>query len=513
MVECYLDKVKVTGSSPVVSTTNYTSQTPKNRTFPELCETFGKLKQIGKLLKQYNLLNNKYLYLRSNTYYFVLKVKNRVFKKSLKTDNYIYANILKYKILRYLSMSDFDDMFKVRDLFILASSKNGLFLSAENEDEEKFLKNIEKTITTQIARESKNNKKIIKVGDEKRDTIKLGSTLKEFLDFKEKTQNEKLLIKYKQVAEYLLIYFGEKQLLQNITRKEANDFRSFLLEVPKFWKNKPELKDKNIKLLVDKKSKLLDKFEKQAPRTVDEIIKRATTIFEDFKDNLYINNNPFHNLKKIDGNKAHAISWREFKEKELLAIFKYLESNKLKEEHNYLKFLLMTGTRRGESLNILKEDINLGEGYINVRGTKTENALRIVPIHYDLVEVIKEQIDGKNEDAYLFFNDKKVTPKYREEKIGTYINSLISMNVKDEIKKELNIHSLRKNFTQELFLSGLFQEIDLKTIVGHSTRGNITDRHYLMGKRDYKKYIQNINEVDFSKYFQEKKEPEIQLSF
>jgi hypothetical protein len=107
----------------------------------------------------------------------------------------------------------------------------------------------------------------------------LGNTLKEFLDFKNKTQNEKLLIKYKQVAEYLLIYFGEKQLLQNITRKEANDFRSFLLEVPKFWKNKPELKDK--------KSKLLDKFEKQAPRTVDEIIKRTTTIFEDFKDNLY----------------------------------------------------------------------------------------------------------------------------------------------------------------------------------------------------------------------------------
>jgi len=176
-------------------------------------------------------------------------------------------------------MSDFDDMFKVRDLFTLVSSKNGLMLSAENEYEEKFLKNIEKTITTQIARESKNNKKIIKVGDEKRDTIKLGNTLKEFLDFKNKTQNEKLLIKYKQVAEYLLIYFGEKQLLQNITRKEANDFRSFLLEVPKFWKNKPELKDK--------KSKLLDKFEKQAPRTVDEIIKRTTTIFEDFKDNLY----------------------------------------------------------------------------------------------------------------------------------------------------------------------------------------------------------------------------------
>ncbi len=50
----------------------------------------------------------------------------------------------------------------------------------------------------------------------------------------------------------------------------------------------------------------------------------------------------------------------------------------------------MTGTRRGESLSVLKEDINLNEGYINVRGTKTENAMRIVPIHYDLLEVLKE---------------------------------------------------------------------------------------------------------------------------
>ena len=79
--------VRCGGSSPLIRTIYNTSQTPKNRAFPELCETFGKLKQIGKLLKQNNLLNTKYLYLRSNTYYFVLKVKNRVFKKSLKTDN------------------------------------------------------------------------------------------------------------------------------------------------------------------------------------------------------------------------------------------------------------------------------------------------------------------------------------------------------------------------------------------------------------------------------------------
>ena len=77
IVECTLRNLKKHYiSSPLIRTINDTSQTPKNRTFPELCETFGKLKQIGKLLKQNNLLNSKYLYLRSNTYCFVLKVKN-----------------------------------------------------------------------------------------------------------------------------------------------------------------------------------------------------------------------------------------------------------------------------------------------------------------------------------------------------------------------------------------------------------------------------------------------------
>lgn len=68
-------------------------------------------------------------------------------------------------------MSDLDDFLNYRNMFILTNSKNGLFLSAENEDEEKFLKNIEKTITTQIARESKNILLLLKIMPPKVKTI------------------------------------------------------------------------------------------------------------------------------------------------------------------------------------------------------------------------------------------------------------------------------------------------------------------------------------------------------
>jgi len=75
-----------------VSTINYTPQTPTNRDFQPLCETYEKLKKSEKLLKKLGLLDNKYLLKRSNTYYFVIKINNSVIKKSLHTSNFVYSN-------------------------------------------------------------------------------------------------------------------------------------------------------------------------------------------------------------------------------------------------------------------------------------------------------------------------------------------------------------------------------------------------------------------------------------
>ena len=73
----------------------------------------------------------------------------------------------------------------------------------------------------------------------------------------------------------------------------------FLLDVPKFYETKEDLKNKDIKLLIQSKSKLLDKYEKQTTRTVDEVIVKVKTIFKYFEENNFIHKNNFEVLKKI----------------------------------------------------------------------------------------------------------------------------------------------------------------------------------------------------------------------
>ena len=134
-------------------------------------------------------------------------------------------------------------------------------------------------------------------------------------------------------------------------------------------------------------------------------------------------------------------------------------------------------------------------------GTKNENAKRIMVIHKDLISILEEQIKDKDEQDYLFFNYQDLVFKYRDEKIGKLINDIIRLATNDECKNEINIHSLRKNFSQILFFSNQFTDLQLKTLVGHSTSSDTTDSHYLRGKRDYKLLKDKMDNVNFKQYF------------
>lgn len=51
--------------------------------------------------------------------------------------------------------------------------------------------------------------------------------------------------------------------------------------------------------------------------------------------------------------------------------------------------MIYTGLRVGEYVALTKEDINLEERIISVHGTKTKNAERLVPIHKDIIPLLK----------------------------------------------------------------------------------------------------------------------------
>lgn len=485
--------IKYTKSAPFVRTTFYTPKTPLITEFQPFCETFEKLKQIEKLLTLHQLYNTKYLLLRNDVYYFVIRLnKKSVYRKSLHTNNLTFAIILKLKILNRLEKMGVSD--KGYTTFIGANSLN---LVAENPTEEKLLKEIEKTVINKIKRLSKDYDVAIEE-DETRDVNTLKKYTDLYLEFRKKTNTSpKVMIKFRQAIEYLIIFFGEKKKIKDITNKDANDFQLFLLSIPKHWKNKKDLKDKNLKLLYDKNSNLLAKYDKQSISTVNEVLKKVITLFNYFVDNTYIYKNPFNKLTKTIT--RITTDKREFKEDELRSYLSYLKQNHFMEEYRFIKFLLFSGLRRGEALSITKKDIDFQKSIIEINGTKTINSKRISIIHKDIVNDLKHQLKNKEENDYLFFNEK-LTFKYRDEKVGNKLNLYMKTSLGDELKKILDLHSLRKNFSQILYLSDQFDELSLKTLIGHSTKGDVTDTHYIRGKRDYKKLKEKMDKVDFSDF-------------
>lgn len=121
--------------------------------------------------------------------------------------------------------------------------------------------------------------------------------------------------------------------------------------------------------------------------------------------------------------------------------------------------LLYTGMRIGELLQLKCEDINLKERIIHVRGTKTENADRIVPIHKDLVPYLKKRMNG----VYLVPNSKgkpTIYTNYRTQFFSPFM---------EKLGLTQTVHATRHTFVSAMDSCGVGADsVVLKRIVGHS---------------------------------------------
>ena len=423
-------------------------------------------------------------------------------RKSLKTNNLTIAIILKHKILNHLKLHK-----------LLPTIHFTFFESKNTEIVKDFeICNLLEQIENRVKKvlEIKEPAPIKKIPIDKR-TLKDYSD--EFIIDKALTTSKKTMYKYKQVVEYLHIFFGRKCNVTELNYKDAFAFRAFLFAVPHHWKYNLEIKDKDLKKLIKKKSKLLEGLPTINVNTVVEIIKRTKTIFRSFENHDYISKSYFSNL---DGIKSKKGIVREYKAPELKAIFTYCLREDKREDYNFIKFLLYSGLRRSECLNLEIKHINLDECMIDVNGTKTVNSKRICIVHKDIVATIEEQMRDKSE-GYLFFDSEVkemiTKPLHRDKafknifdiheyKIGMRINKHIKVVLGVEIKSELTVHSLRKNYAQTMYMVEGIKELELKTFLGHSVnKSDVTDNHYLRGKRDSKRLKRLVDAADFTELF------------
>jgi len=176
---------------------------------------------------------------------------------------------------------------------------------------------------------------------------------------------------------------------------------------------------------------------------------------------------------------------------------------------NYLALSFYTGLRGGEVIALLKNDIDLDSGIINVSKSitkgkvttpKTASSVRLMPIFTQLLPYIKNQLE-LTDSNYLFtninnnhFNNSNHVRG--DTKAGRWARLLNKANV--EYKR---IYATRHTFATQMLNSGKYKIMDIAKLLGHSSPQMIF--------RNYAKFIKSEHlqiDKDFDLYKKYKKD-------
>ena len=134
---------------------------------------------------------------------------------------------------------------------------------------------------------------------------------------------------------------------------------------------------------------------------------------------------------------------------------------------NAMLVLIYTGMRVMELGELKAADVHLDERYIDLRGTKTPSARRIVPIHKDIAPVLATLLADGGEYVVVSSEKKPVSYQQWLRKIIDPVNEILGV--------VHTLHDTRHTFISAAERSGLdANSIILKRIIGHSTGGNTT---------------------------------------
>jgi integrase len=152
-------------------------------------------------------------------------------------------------------------------------------------------------------------------------------------------------------------------------------------------------------------------------------------------------------------------------------------TNKL--TRDLITFLIYTGCRKGEALNLKWDDVDLQNDVIAIKGTKTKYD-RYIPISKPL----KELLGGveKIQDCLYVFNDKGA-------KLGNFRKSFKTA-CRNAGLKDLRIHDLRHVFASKMVMNGTSLYITGE-LLGHRTT-QMTKRYSHLVPETLKKAVDEV---------------------
>ena len=184
------------------------------------------------------------------------------------------------------------------------------------------------------------------------------------------------------------------------------------------------------------------------------IINRETTILHHFFnyciEHGYLEKNPCTSIKKLN-------ELSRLKTLSDVDIEKLIAGATNKLTRDLITFLIYTGCRKGEALNLKWDDVDLQNDVIAIKGTKTKYD-RHIPISKPLKELLRAI--EKNQDSLHVFNKNGA-------KIGNFRKSFMTA-CRNAGLKDLRIHDLRHVFASKMVMNGTSLYITGE-LLGHRT--------------------------------------------
>ena len=226
------------------------------------------------------------------------------------------------------------------------------------------------------------------------------------------------------------------------------------------------------KLEVRNRSKNMDKREGEINyRSVNIELATLHHFFNYCMERDYIQSNPASRIKKLNElSRLKTLSDGDIK--------KLITGATNKLTRDIITFLIYTGCRKGEALNLKWDDVDMKNGVIAVKGTKTKFD-RYIPIS----EALRGVLEGieRNQGLHVFNNNgAKLTDFKRSFKTACRNAGL----------KDLRIHDLRHVFASKMVMNGTSLYITGE-LLGHRTP-NMTKRYSHLVPDTLKKAVNEV---------------------
>lgn len=202
--------------------------------------------------------------------------------------------------------------------------------------------------------------------------------------------------------------------------------------------------------------------------------------------------NPFTDQTVRGAGKAHRQEQlkRPWSDQEITQLFTYEHSDEVLK--HFMRISALSGMRINEIAELSVKDC--AKGFFKVTKGKTEAALRSVPIHSDLTELVQNLTKGKGASDYLFpeLESKSDNPARERsmpvsKRFGRFHRKVLGDQRTGQRQSPVDFHSFRRWFSTKCEEAGQPEHI-VAAVMGHR-RPNMTFGLYSGGPSDDQKIV------------------------